>query len=50
MQIITQFADQIKIRLTSQLINAISKNLQKLLKYYNGTMVSTISILPLLSV
>ena len=33
---ITQFADQVKMRLISQLINDISIILQKLLKYFNG--------------
>ena len=47
----TQFADQSKIRVTSQLINSISRVLQKLLKYFNyGTIISTLSILLLLSV
>ena len=31
------FADQVRIRLISQLINSISMVLQKLLKYFNGT-------------
>ena len=30
------FADQVRIRLISQLINGISTVLQKLLKYFNG--------------
>ena len=42
-----QFADQVKIRLISQLIKGISKVFQKLLKYFNGTIVSMPSILPL---
>ena len=33
---ITQFVDQVKMRLISQLINDISIILQKLLKYFNG--------------
>ena len=47
---ITRFADQVKIRLTSQLIEGISRILQKLLKYFNETIISTLSILSLLSV
>ena len=42
---ITQFLDQGKIRLTSQLINSISRVLQKLLKYFNGTIISTSLVL-----
>ena len=37
----TQLDDHVKIRLTSQLIKGISKVLQKLLKYFNGTITST---------
>ena len=33
--------DQVKIRLISKLINGISKVLQKLLKYFNGTLTLT---------
>ena len=36
--------------LTSVLINGILRVLQKLLKYFNGTIISTLSIIPLLSV
>ena len=39
--------DHVKIRLTSQLINGISRVLQKLLKYVNGTIISTSFVLPL---
>ena len=39
--VITQFSDQVKIKDTSQLISGMSKHLQKLLKYFNGTAVST---------
>ena len=46
----TQFADQVKMRLTSQLIKGISRVLQKLLKYFNGTIISTLSISPSSSV
>ena len=38
--------DHVKIRLTSQLINSISRVLQKLLKYFNGTIISTSFVLP----
>ena len=34
---IAQFADQVTIRLISQLIKSISRVLQKLLNYFNGT-------------
>ena len=34
------------MRLTSQLINDISRVLQKLLKYFNGTAISTFIVLP----
>ena len=46
----TQFADQVKIRLTSQLIKYISRFLHKLLKYFNGTIISTFFIYPSLLV
>ena len=45
----TQFADQVKISSTSQLIKDISGVLQKLLKYFSGTITSTL-IIPLLLV
>ena len=38
---ITQFADQVKMRIISQLINCILRVLQKLLKYFNGTIILT---------
>ena len=47
---ITQDSDHVKIRLTSQLINGISRVLQKLLKYFNGTIISASFVLPLLGV
>ena len=47
---ITQDGDHVKIRLTSQLINGISRVLQKLLKYFNGTIISASFVLPLLGV
>ena len=34
------------MRLTSQLINGISRVLQKLLKYFNDTIISTSFVLP----
>ena len=34
------------MRLTSQLINGISRVLQNLLKYFNGTIISTSFVLP----
>ena len=34
------------MRLISQLINGISRVLQKLLKYFNGTAISTSFVLP----
>ena len=39
--IITQFAEQSKISSISQLIKGILRVLQKLLKYFNGTIIST---------
>ena len=33
----TQLSEQVRIRFTSQLIKGISRLLQKLLKYFNGT-------------
>ena len=38
------------MRLISQLINDISRVLQKLLKYFNGTVISTSFLLPLAGV
>ena len=38
---ITQVAGQVRIRLFSQLITRISRVLQKLLSYFNGTFIST---------
>ena len=38
--IIKHLSDQVKIRLISQLINGILRDLQKLLKYFNGTIIS----------
>ena len=47
--IIKQFADKVRIRLISQLINGISRVLQKLLKCFNGTIILT-SFVPLLPI
>ena len=44
--VITQVDDHVKMRLTSQLIKGISRVLQKLLKYFNGTVISTYFSLP----
>ena len=44
----TQFADQINIRLNSELISGISRALPKLHRYFNGTAIST-STVPSLS-
>ena len=44
--VITQVDDHVKIRLTSQLINSISGVLQKLHKYFNGTIILTSFVLP----
>ena len=44
--VITQSLDHVKIRLTSQLINDISRVLQKLLKYFNDTIILTSVVLP----
>ena len=38
--------DLVKIRLISHLINDISRVLQKLLKYFNDTVISTSLVLP----
>ena len=46
MLIIRQFSDHVKISSTSQLINSISRVLQKLLNYFNGTVISTPFISP----
>ena len=41
----TQFADQIRIKLISQLIKDVSRALQKLLYHFNGTIISTFFVL-----
>ena len=43
----TQFSDQVRIRLISPLIKGISRVLQKLLKYFHDTAVTAI-IMPAL--
>ena len=43
---IRQSSDEVKMRLISQLINGISKVLQKLPKYFNGTTISTSFVSP----
>ena len=45
--VITQVVDHVKLRLISQFIVDISRVLQKLLKYFNGTAVLTSFVLPL---
>ena len=44
--VITQVDDHVKIKLTLQLIKGISRVLQKLLRYFNGTIISTSFSLP----
>ena len=44
--LITQVDDLVKMGLTSQLINSISRVLQELLKYFNGTIMSTFFVFP----
>ena len=44
--VITQVDDNVKMRLTLQLIKGISRVLQKLLKYFNETIISTSFSLP----
>ena len=39
--VITQADDYVKMELTSQLINRISRALQKLLNFFNGTTILT---------
>ena len=48
--VITQADDYVKMRLTSQLINDLSRVFQKLLKYFNGTIIPTSFVLPSLGV
>ena len=42
---ITEIADQVKIRLVWQLIDDISRALEKLLKHFNGAIISTSFVL-----
>ena len=44
--VITQVDDHVKIKLISELIKEISRVLQKLLKYFHGTIISTSFSLP----
>ena len=44
--VITQVDDHVKIRLTSQLVNGISRVLRKLLKYCIGIIISISFVLP----
>ena len=37
----TQFTDQVRMRLISQLVNGISRVLEKVLKYFCGTIIWT---------
>ena len=46
----TQFSIHFNESSTLQLINDISNDLQKLLKYFNGTAISTFFFVPLFSV
>ena len=48
----THFDDHVKIRLTSQLMKGFSKVVQKLLKYFSGTIISTffVPLFPVLPV
>ena len=43
----TPSADQVRMRLILQLISGISRLIQKLLKYFNGTAISTSFTFPL---
>ena len=44
----TQFAEQVKIRFISQLIKGFPRVLQKLCKYFNGTVISAFLMPPLI--
>ena len=48
--VITQSLEHVKRSSTSQIINGISRVLQKLHKYFNGTIISTSFVFPLLGV
>ena len=43
--IVKQFADQVRLSFISQIVNIISRVLQKLVKYFNGTIMSTSFVL-----
>ena len=45
---VTQFADIVKVKDTTQIINGISSSLQKLLKYFKGTTISTFFVVSIL--
>ena len=45
---IAQLVDQVRVRLILQLIKGISRVIQKLLKYFNGTAISAFTISSLL--
>ena len=42
----THLSDQVKMRLSSQIIKGISRVFQKLLKYFNDTIISTSFVPP----
>ena len=42
---VTQSAEEVRMRLISQLIKGISRVLQRLLKYFNDTVISTFFVL-----
>ena len=44
---LTYFSDQVRLRLISQLIKGISRVLQKLLRYFNSSLISTCFVLSL---
>ena len=44
--VITQSLDHVNSRLTSQFINGFLRVLQKLLKYFNGTIISAFFVFP----
>ena len=48
--VMTQLIDQVKMRFILQLIRGISRVLQKILKYFNSTAISTSFVLPVLGV
>ena len=42
----THLSDQVKMRLSSQIVKGISRVFQKLLKYFNDTIISTSFVPP----